>query len=163
MGFTKGNPPRHNRGNLPSRDTNPELCDAEGRFIDPRNRRVRDPNRPRAKPDYNRDTARQGVDEFTDTEHELIFALEKIELRQQQLNQANHELQVLLNDEPKLATIWKKFESNGRVNVEQLRQFLRGQMRPRIVTKRGGLRLISDRPEANKIVYDDDDGGPNAT
>jgi hypothetical protein len=113
-------------------------------------------------------TDRQSADEFSDSEMDLIFALEKIERRQQQLNEANHELKVLVNDEPKLAVLWAKFESNGGTNTEQLRQFLKGEMRPRIITKRGGLRLISDRPQQAKIVHrrlcndDDDDNGLNA-
>jgi len=127
------------------------------------NRRVYDPNRPRAKPKHNPESG----DEFSEAEFELLFALQKIEHRQQQLNQANHELKMLLNDEPKLATIWKKFESNGGTSTEQLVQFLRGAMRPRATRRMGNLRLISDRGQQGKIThkrvqqYNDDDG-PNA-
>jgi hypothetical protein len=118
------------------------------------------------RPSLNRDTAPERADEFSDAELELILALGKIERYQAHINEAYHDLKELLNDDPKLATIWKKFEANGGTCVDQLKQFLRGTMRPRIVTKRGGLRLISDRPEAKKFVTyrrlnDDGDSGPD--
>jgi hypothetical protein len=138
-----------------------------GFFVDPPDyqRRNRDRDRVHSRDDSNRDTARQSVeDSCSDAELDLIHARERIERRQAHLDEARQEFKCLLNDEPKLAALWAKFEANGGANVEQLRQFLNGEMRPRIITKSGGLRLISDRPEANKIVhrrYDADDGGPN--
>ena len=48
---------------------------------------------------------------------------------------------------------------------DQLKQFFKGTMRPKIIVRRKGLRLISDRPQQAKIVHrrwnDDDDNGPN--
>ena len=120
--------------------------------------------------DPNRDTARQRVeDSCSNAELELILALGKIERYQAHINEAYHDLKELLNGDPKLSEIWQRFERSGGTCVEQLKQFLRGEMRPRITRRVGNLRLISDRPEAKKIVHrrlhdddDDDGGGPNA-
>jgi hypothetical protein len=128
------------------------VCNAEEGYA-----RVCDPNRPRAR----------SADEFSHAERYLITLLGKIEQQQERLAVINNELKVLLNGNRDLGAMWKKFESNGgTASAEQLKLFLRGEMRPRITRRVGNLRLISDRIEA-KIVHrklhdDDDDDGPNA-
>jgi hypothetical protein len=110
---------------------------------------------------------RPRVREFSYLERDLLNAREDIERQQARLDKAHQEFRQLLDDEPALAMMWKKFESNGGVDAEQLKQFIKGKMRPRIITKRGNLRLISDRPGAKNIVHhkirhNHDDDGPNA-
>jgi hypothetical protein len=135
------------------RDAGKIVCDLEEGYA-----RVCD--HPRAKPDHSREI----VDQFANREQALLSALGKIERKQAHLDEARQEFKQLLDGNPKLAEIWQRFERNGGVCVEQLKEFFKGTMRPRATRRVGNLRLISDQQAKivhTKLRHDDDDG-PNA-
>jgi hypothetical protein len=161
MGYhnNKGNPPQQRGPRDPSRDDDslPFDDNDDDAIVSEHKVASHTTNRPRAR----------SVDEFTVDEMDLIKGREWIERMQTKLDIAHQDFKQLLDSKSKLATTWAKFESSGGVSSEQLKQFFKGEMRPRATRRVGNLRLISDRPEARKIVHrrlhnDDDDSGPNA-
>jgi hypothetical protein len=80
-----------------------------------------------------------------DPEEELESLLHTIDRNRQQLTSALARLNALLNRHPSLQEQWCEFQSSGGISGQDFGRFLDGDMRARLIPRKGHLRLVSTR------------------